>query len=314
MGKSVTLRLIELTSFYYTARYRSVTRAARRQKVGQSVVSQHVRRLETEFGITLFDRSSRPYKLTAEGNAFLKLVIPIVEAAGSLKSQIAHPEQHGSFVVGAYHDLVMHHLPKVIQPFREQYPDVRITLLARPYDSLLRLAKSGEVDLALCSPPPAEETTLGYQELFKYNAVLLTPKGHQLAGRQNIQLSDISEWPLILPGPESVIWQQVKRALDAHGIKCDVTLSMDSFQSIKRYVEIDMGVAVVSDFTLQPEDLEMLSVVNLDHLFSGSAIGICTLNGKYLGPAVQNFIDQLSTDLSEFRSVLWDQPVLQGAE
>ena len=54
MGKSVTLRLIELTSFYYTARYRSVTRAARRQKVGQSVVSQHVRRLETEFGITLF--------------------------------------------------------------------------------------------------------------------------------------------------------------------------------------------------------------------------------------------------------------------
>ena len=208
----------------------------------------------------------------------------------------------------------MHHLPKVIQPFREQYPDVRLTLLARPYDSLLRLVKSGEVDLALCSPPPTEETNLEYQELFKYNAVLLTPKGHQLAGRQNIQLSDISEWPLILPGPESVIWQQVKRALDAHGIKCDVTLSMDSFQSIKRYVEIDMGVAVVSDFTLQPEDLEMLSVVNLDHLFSGSAIGICTLNGKYLGPAVQNFIDQLVTDLSEFRSVLWDQPVLQGAE
>jgi DNA-binding transcriptional LysR family regulator len=90
---------------------------------------------------------------------------------------------------------------------------------------------------------------------------------------------------------------------------------MDSFQSIKRYVEIDMGVAVVSDFTLQPEDLEMLSVVNLDHLFSGSAIGICTLNGKYLGPAVQNFIDQLSTDLSEFRSVgRWGHPVLQGAE
>ncbi|HIM47403.1 MAG TPA: LysR family transcriptional regulator [Dehalococcoidia bacterium] len=314
MGKSVTLRLIELTSFYYTARYHSVTRAARKQKVGQSVVSQHVRRLEAEFGITLFDRSSRPYKLTVEGNAFLKLVIPIVEAAGSLKSQIAHPEQHGSFVVGAYPDLVMHHLPKIIQPFREQYPDVRITLLARPYDSLLRLVKSGEVDLALCSPPPADETNLEYQEMFKYNAVLLTPKGHPLADRGNIQLSDISQSSLILPGPESVIWQQVNRALQAQGIECEVTLSMDSFQSIKRYVEIDMGVAVVSDFTLQPEDLEMLSVINLDHLFSESAIGICTLNGKYLGPAVQNFIEQLATDLSGFRSALWNQPVLQGAK
>ena len=308
------MRLIELTSFYYTARYHSVTRAARRQKVGQSVVSQHVRRLEIEFGITLFDRSSRPYKLTAEGNAFLKLVIPIVEAASRLKSQIAHPEQHGSFEVGAYPDLVMHHLPKVIQPFREEYPDVRITLLARPYDSLLRLVKSGEVDLGLCSPPPVDDANLEYQELFNYNVVLLTPKNHPLADLQNIQISDISRSSLILPGPESVIWQQVDRAAEAQGIECDVTLSMDSFQSIKRYVEIDMGVAVVSDFTLQPEDLEHLSVVNLDHLFSGSAIGICTLKGKYLGPAVQNFIDKLVTDLTGIRSAMLDQPVLQEAD
>ena len=308
------MRLIELNSFYYTAHYHSITRAARRQKVGQSVVSQHVRRLEIEFEITLFDRSSRPYKLTEEGTAFLKLVLPIVEAARSLRSQIAHPEQHGSFVIGAYPDLVMHHLPKVIQPFRDQYPDVRVTLLARPYDSLVHLVKSGEVDLALCSPPPADDTSLGYQELFKYKAVLLTPKTHKLAGRQNIQLSDISQSPLILPGPESVIWKQVTRALAEQGIDCDITLSMDSFQSIKRYVEIDMGVAVVSDFTLQPEDLALFSVVTLDHVFSGSAIGVCTLDGKYLGPAVQNFINLLATNLRGFRSVMWDQPVLQGAE
>ena len=308
------MRLIELTSFYYTARYHSVTKAARRQEVGQSVVSQHVRRLEIEFGITLFDRSSRPYKLTVEGNAFLKLVIPIVDAASSLKDQIAHPEQHGAFVVGAYPDLVMHHLPKVIQPFREQYPDVRITLLARPYDSLLRLVKSGEVDMALCSPPSADDQNLDYLQLFSYNAVLLTPKNHPLANLQNIGIRDISQSSLILPGPESVIWQQVDRALEAQGIECDVTLSMDSFQSIKRYVEIDMGVAVVSDFTLLPEDLEHLSVVNLDHLFPESAIGICTLKGKYLGPAVQNFIDKLAADLTGFHSALWEQPILQEAD
>jgi LysR family cys regulon transcriptional activator len=308
------LRLIELTSFYYTARYHSVTRAARRQKVGQSVVSQHVRRLEIEFGITLFDRSSRPYKLTVEGNAFLKLVIPIVEAASRLKNQIAHPEQHGSFVVGAYPDLVMHHLPKVIQPFREEYPDVRITLLARPYAPLLRLVKSGELDLALCAPPPEDDANLEYRSLFKYSVVLLTAKNHKLLDLPNIQLRDISEQPLILPGPESLIWQEVERALEAEGIDCDVTLSMDSFHAIKRYVEIDMGVAVASDFSLQPEDLQNLSVVNIDHLFPGSTIGICTLQGKYLGPAVQNFISQLTEDLNGFQNAIWNQPVIQEAD
>ena len=306
------MRLIELTSFYYTARYHSVTKAARRQEVGQSVVSQHVRRLEIEFGITLFDRSSRPYKLTVEGNAFLKLVTPIVDAASSLKDQIAHPEQHGSFMVGAYPDLVIHHLPKVIQPFREQYPDVRISLLARPYDSLLRLVKAGEVDMALCSPPSADDQNLDYLQLFSYNVVLLTPKNHPLATLQKIGIRDISQSSLILPGPESVIWQQLDRALEAQGIECDVTLSMDSFQSIKRYVEIEMGVAVVSDFALQPEDLEHLSVVNIDHLFPGSTIGICTLKGKYLGPAVQNFIDKLAANLTGSCGALWEQPIPQN--
>ena len=308
------MRLIELTSFYYTAHYHSVTRAARRQKVGQSVVSQHVRRLEIEFGITLFDRSSRPYKLTAEGTTFLKLVVPIIEAASSLKNHIAHPEQHGSFEVGAYPDLVMHHLPKVIQPFRDQYPDVRITLIARPYETLVRLVKSGEVDLALCSPPPVDDPHFDYQELFSYNVVLLTPKSHPLANLQNIQLRDIAQSYLILPGPESVIWQQVDSALEAQNIECDVTLSMDSFQSIKRYVEIDMGVALVNDFSLLPEDLEHLSVMNLNHLFPASAIGICTLKGKYLGPAVQNFIDKLTVDLTRYRNDMGVPSVLQEAD
>ena len=56
------------------------------------------------------------------------------------------------------------------------------------------------------------------------------------------------------------------------------------------------------------------SVVNLDHLFPGSTIGVCTLNGKYLGPAVQNFIDQLAADLTGFRSALWEQAIVQEAD
>ena len=89
---------------------------------------------------------------------------------------------------------------------------------------------------------------------------------------------------------------------------------LDSFHAIKRYVEIDMGVAVASDFSLQPEDLQNLSVVNIDHLFPGSTIGICTLQGKYLGPAVQNFISQLTEDLNGFQNAIWNQPVIQEAD
>ena len=123
-------------------------------ELGQPTVTTHLRKLESEFGITLFDRIKRPIQLTSEGVTLLELVTPVVRAVDTLKTQMDYSERLGSFVVGAYHDLLMHHLPKGIQEFRSQLPDVRIRLLARPYTELISLVKSGELDLAFCSPPP----------------------------------------------------------------------------------------------------------------------------------------------------------------
>ena len=112
----------------------------------------------------------------------LELVTPVVHAVDTLKTQMDYSERLGSFVVGAYHDLLMHHLPRGIQEFRSQMPEVRIRLLARPYAGLISLVKSGELDLAFCSPPPVDDPTLEFQELFEYNVVLMTPPGQSSAG------------------------------------------------------------------------------------------------------------------------------------
>ncbi len=85
-----------------------------------------------------------------------------------------------------------------------------------------------------------------------------------------------------------------------------MVLAMDSTESMKRYVEIGMGVAVANDFTLHPEDHDKLGVVRLDHIFAGSVIGICTLKGKFLGRAVRNFIDILSDKMRGYHAEMWD--------
>ncbi|HAA96093.1 MAG TPA: hypothetical protein DCE26_10460, partial [Dehalococcoidia bacterium] len=144
-------------------------------ELGQPTVTTHLRKLEDEFEITLFDRIKRPIQLTSEGSTLLELVTPVVQAVDTLKTQMDYSETRGSFVVGAYPDLVLHHLPPGIQAFSKQYPDVRIQLMARPYTPLMRLLKSGEVDLAFCAPPPADDPTLEFRELFRYDVVLMTP-------------------------------------------------------------------------------------------------------------------------------------------
>ena len=100
----------------------------------------------------------------------------------------------------------------------------------------------------------------------------------------------------------------MEQELRDRGVSWDVVLSLDDTESIKRYVETGMGIAVCADFTLHQQDLNRLGVVRLDHVFESSIIGICTLQGKFLGKAVRNFIDVLSDEMRGFHANLvgWD--------
>lgn len=300
------MELRELSIFYHVANLRSVSKTASKVNLSQPTISAHLRHLETEFGATFIDRINRPVRLTREGHTFLGLVTPVIKALEALNSQMEHPEHRGSFSVGAYPDLVRHHLPTGVRHFRARFPDVRIRLVARPYASLIELVKSGELEVAFCSPPPADDPSLEFVELFPYDVVLMTPTGHPLLEGHLIQLRDVAEWPLILSGPESITRQKVEQALQSQALKYDVVLEMDDTESIKRYVGIGMGLAMCNDFTLHAQDRGKLGVVRLDHIFSSSAIGICTLKGKYIGGAVRNFIETMSNHLRDFHADLGD--------
>ena len=308
------MELREIISFYHVARLRSVSKAARKLELGQPTVTTHLRKLEGEFGITLFDRIKRPIQLTSEGTLFYDMVTPIVESIDTLKTQMDYSEGRGSFVVGAYPDIVSYHLPRPIRQFRARYPDIRMRLVARSYANLIQLLKSGELDLALCSAPPADDGTLEFSSLFDYNVVLITAPRHDLLQQHPVSISDMAQWPLILNSPESISRRRVEQKLRESGVPYDVVLEMDNTEMIKRYVAIGMGIAIVSDFTLHPEDHDRLAVVRLDHLFPSANIGICTLKGKFHGRGVRNFISTLEDSLSGFHTDLWDWDADHGGE
>ena len=60
--------------------------------MGQPTVTTHLRKLEDEFGITLFDRIKRPIQLTSEGVTLLELVTPVVNSVDALKNQMEYTE------------------------------------------------------------------------------------------------------------------------------------------------------------------------------------------------------------------------------
>ena len=91
------MELRQLVSFYHVARLRSVSKAARTLELGQPTVTTHLRKLEDEFAITLFDRIKRPIQLTSEGFILLELVTPVVQAVDTLKTQMDYCGEQSSY-------------------------------------------------------------------------------------------------------------------------------------------------------------------------------------------------------------------------
>ena len=282
-----------IVSFYHVARLRSITKAADIQGLAQPTVTSHLKKLEEELGFSLFDRIKRPIMLTSDGAAVLEMIGPIVNGLSALKIHADSQGRDVSLTIAAYADLVLHYLPQVIQRFRTEYPNVHIRLLARHHGEMIQMARSGEVDLALSTTQNVLDSSLDFVDLFTSSTMMLTPLGHELLEQQPVRLEDISKWPLILYGPNTVLRTRLERAFREHGLDYEMVMEMDNVEYAKRYVRIGMGISFCSNLSLEPEDYDTLGIADVDHLFSNVTIGIYTLKGKFQGTSVRNFIASL---------------------
>ena len=282
-----------IVSFYHVARLRSITKAADIQGLAQPTVTSHLKKLEEELGFSLFDRIKRPIMLTSDGAAVLEMIGPIVNGLSALKIHADSQGRDVSLTIAAYVDLVLHYLPQVIQRFRTEYPNVHIRLLARHHGEMIQMARSGEVDLALSTTQNVLDSSLDFMDLFTSSTMMLTPLGHELLEQQPVRLEDISKWPLILYGPNTILRTRLERAFREQGLDYEMVMEMDNVEYAKRYVRIGMGISFCSNLSLEPEDYDTLGIADVDHLFSTVTIGMYTLKGKFQGTSVRNFIDSL---------------------
>ena len=296
----------ELVSFYHVARLRSVSKAAEYLEIGQPTVTTHLQKIEREYGLVLFDRIKRPIQMTSEGLRFYELAKPIVEGIAegieNLRTQMDYPEHKGSFIMGAYPDMVLHHLPPIIKGYREQYPNVQIRLVARSYANLMEMVLSGELDIAIGDMPESKNVPVEFTRLFSSDFVVVTPLRHELLEVPDLRLADIGRWPLITLGSTSRSRRALEDALRRQGIQYDISLEMDIMEMAKRYVEIGMGISVTHDFAIQEEDYERLGIRSLAGVMPPSQMGLITLRGKFLSRSVKNFVSALTEGVDHLSS------------
>jgi DNA-binding transcriptional LysR family regulator len=193
------MELRQLRYFVAVAEELHFGRAARRVLVAQPALSQQIRQLERELGVTLLARTKRRVALTDPGRAFLaeaRRTLAAAEAAARAARRAAAGET-GRLRVG-YVDLATWLvLPRILRAYRERYPDVDLTLTELHRQPQREALARGDLDVGFFSLRAADTEFRGEQVALDPLMAAL-PEGHALAARPDVPLVALAAEPWVL--------------------------------------------------------------------------------------------------------------------
>ncbi len=291
------MEIRELRSFCTAARLRSISRAAQELGLGQPTVTTHIKKLEEELGMTLFDRVKRPIQLTLSGQRLADIALPLVEGIDSLPTMTAMAEERGPVNIASTPDIIPHTLIRVVRVFLNRYPRVHMRIRSGTRSEVLEMVEDGEVDLGVIQHSEKRDD-LEFLGLFLYERVLLTPPDHPLMREPLETLDQIAKWPLIMMGRGTYTRQILEDEFRRRGVEYDVVVELDSMDMIKRYVALGMGISVGPRLSIEPDDSRNLGVISLANFLPVDQAGIVMLKGKTVSTPTRNFISVMQDVLA----------------
>ncbi|HET6652946.1 MAG TPA: LysR substrate-binding domain-containing protein [Nocardioides sp.] len=245
------MELRHLRYFQAVAEERHFGRAADRLHMAQPPLSQQIRRLEEELGVTLLRRSTRKVELTAAGDAYLgrvRGILAAVDEAGEEAHRI-DAGLEGRLVVGCVGSATYSLLPALARALREELPGVDFAFRGEMLvPDLADALRSGVIDLALLRPP-LDDAALSLRLLRRERLIVALPEGHRLASRERVRLADLEQEELVVHAGRgrSVMYDAVVQLCRGAGFEPRVRHEVAETSTLVTFVAAGLGVALVPE-------------------------------------------------------------------
>ncbi len=268
-------------TFCSVARLRSLSAAGRELYLSQSAVSQAIRKLEQQLGTPLFDRSGKGVTLTQEGKVlygYAQAALNLIETGEQKLSHLSEL-QAGDLHIGAGDTISQHYLLPWLGRFHELYPAVRLRVVNRTTPQLLKLLRSGRIDLAFVNLP-IDDTSVDTQpcmdvhDIFVAGERFSTLRGCVLTRRQ------LAQQPLIMLEQLSNSRQYADAQFLSGGVQLEPEIELGAHDLLLEFAETGLGIAcVVEEFSHRYLHSGKLFRLHLDEELPSRSIGVCTLRG-----------------------------------
>ncbi|HNY82688.1 MAG TPA: LysR family transcriptional regulator, partial [Thermotogota bacterium] len=256
----------------------SYTRAAKYLSLTQPAVTQHIKQLERELNIKIFNRVGREIKPTNEGNIVIQYARRSIALYQRMEQSLLDEQrQIRRLTVGITHTAESNAVAEVLGKYCAENPGTSITIITDSINHLYGMLKNYEVDLAVVEGR-VQDASINTLLLDTDSLVFVVSNNSPLAKKSMVTLNEIKAQPLILRRPSSGTRNLFIAHLESNNMSLNdfnVILEVDNIATIKDLIRRDIGVSILAKsacldelkkgkITVLPiENLSMIREINI---------------------------------------------------
>jgi DNA-binding transcriptional LysR family regulator len=286
------------------AEEKSFSKAALRLFVSQSALSQYITRLEKELGAVLFDRATKPVKLTYEGELYVETAKKIQHIHEELLNYYDESNnlERGRLNIGITPSKANHPLPLILTAYKAKYPQIDVHVTEASSSGLEEILEKGLADLCILNLP-ALSPEITSEELYDEKILLVAPAWFEApAGRDFLssdEIKKLSNEKFILQRQGQRLRQVADSVFVKAGFKPKVLLETGNIETAARLAVSGLGCAFIPQ-TFAPGGREETASVTGGKCAKCFAVnepplkwtvGVAYKKEKYLSKAAHAFMD-----------------------
>ncbi|EEM72441.1 Transcriptional regulator, LysR [Bacillus thuringiensis serovar andalousiensis BGSC 4AW1] len=236
-------------------KYKKLTIVAEKLGVKQPTITFHIKSLEEELGVSLFELRSGRYFLTEAGEALHHYACKIDALMKEARrvTQEFKDFHKGAITIGASYVPATYLLPEIVYQFQCEFPNIKITLMVKTAPEIRTMLQNHEIDLGVISAAPFDESLLKQTNVMPDTLVLAFSKEHHFSKKENVSLQDIEKERILLHRNPSTTRDLLTKWMSAHNITFQSEIELDSLETMKQILKYGNGVAFISKLAIEQE-------------------------------------------------------------
>lgn len=245
-----------LKVFQSVAHNLSFTKASIELFITQPAITKHIKELESEFEVKLFNRIGNKISLTQAGNILLSYTDHIISLHNEIKFELSQLKGNlkGNLRIGASTTISQYIIPSALAKFNERFPEIKLSLTNGNTQYIEHQLLKNEIDFGIVEGKPIN-SDIHYSpflndELLVFTSVQNTRIPTSVANDEFLKL------PLILRERGSGTLEIIEKKLQNNQIspkQLNVLMFLGSTEAIKTFIKTGNGVGIVSRFAIEQE-------------------------------------------------------------